>query len=152
MPGCGCKRDGPGGDDARGKASSCGVREPALAGAFPNTRGGRGRCMGREAAMAVLPCTSLNNGALILWQSGFPPQAFPVADFLTPIPSGCLLTANSSTLPSLLSKPHVPAPSPHLHWRHTSQPGACSRAVARTMCVSLTLSCLPQTSCCTLFR
>ena len=43
-------------------------------------------------------CASLNIGATLLW---FPPQAFLVSDFLTPIPSGRLLTANSNPLPRL---------------------------------------------------
>ena len=43
----------------------------------------------------------------------------------------------------LLSNPHVPAPSPHVHWR-THVPVCTCRAVAPTVCVGLTLSCLPQ--------
>ena len=64
-----------------------------------------------------VPCMSLNNGASLLWQSGFPPQAFPVADFLTPIPSVCLLTANSSPLTRFALQTPVPALSPHPHWQ-----------------------------------
>ena len=44
-------------------------------------------------------CLSLSNGALLLWRSGLPPQAFLVVELLNPVPTGCLLTANSSPLP-----------------------------------------------------
>ena len=40
-----------------------------------------------------------------------------VADFLIPIPSGCLLAATAVLSPDLFSKPHVPAPSPCPHWQ-----------------------------------
>ena len=68
-----------------------------------------------------------------------------------PVPSGCLLTANISPLPGRLSKPRVPAPSPCRHQWTPSQAGA-RRAVARTICVGLSLSCLQQTSCWALLR
>ena len=46
----------------------------------------------------------------------------------------------------LLSQPHIPALSPAPHqWTYVS--GGAHRAVALTICVGLTLSCLPQTSC-----
>ena len=43
-------------------------------------------------------CTSLNNEPKLLWWSRLPPQAFLVAELLTPVPSGCLLIGNSSPL------------------------------------------------------
>ena len=48
-------------------------------------------------------------------------------------------------LPALLSNPYIPALSPRVDWGTHVQSGAC-RAAARTICVGLTLSCLPQTS------
>ena len=88
------------------------------------------------------PCTSLNSGSFLLWQSGFLPQAFPVVDFLPPVPSGCLLAANSSWICSPILTFQLSAPVCTV--RHASQSGAC-RAVARTICVGHTLSCLPHT-------
>ena len=91
------------------KPAATDVREPALAGALPSAWGGRCQRVGREAAVVATPfaCHS-TTGALLLWRSRFPSRAFPVEDFLTPIPSGCpLLTANSSSLPgSVLQTPH----------------------------------------------
>lgn len=60
-------------------------------------------------------CAPLNNGAFLLWWPELPSQAFPVAELFIPIPSDCLLTANSSPLPSVLSKPHVAVLSLHNH-------------------------------------
>lgn len=51
----------------------------------------------------------------------------------------------------LLSKPYVPAPVPMCVSRYMSQVRGF-RAVARTMCLGLTLFCLPQTSYCTLLQ
>ena len=69
---------------------------------------------GCNGAPAV--CISLNDSALLVWLSGFPPQAFLVADFLDPVLSGCLLESNSNPFPgSALQTPHQhPAPPcPH---------------------------------------
>ena len=89
------------GHGAEEKAAASRLWEPCL---FPRWQGpvrGEGGCNGGPA-----PCTSFNNGASFLWHSEFPPQEFPVADFLTPVPSGCLLTANNSPLPgSVLQTP-----------------------------------------------
>ena len=56
------------------------------------------------------------------------------------------------------SPPQVYSPNPTFQHpdsvhtgRHPSQAGVC-RAVARTICVRLALSCLPQTGCCSLLR
>ena len=159
----------PSGDRCTGKPAAMGERESALVGAFSSawrqvhegqpwqgpflvlggraeasTWGDRG-CNGGSAL-----CTSLNSGALLPWQSGFPPQAFPVVDFLPPVPSSCLLTANSSPPAGFCSPiPTFQLPAPVCTGGHMSQSGA-HRTVARTISVVLTLSCLPQTSCFTL--
>ena len=44
-------------------------------------------------------CAPLNSGAFLLWWPELPSPAFPVAELLIPIPSDCLLTANSSPFP-----------------------------------------------------
>ena len=126
-----CKRASPGGDEAHGEAGSC-RHDIASPGGNKLCKGPRGLRRERTGPCGYpsqflahrdrgcnggsAPCASLNSGALLLWQSGFHPQAFSVAVFLSAI-----LTANSSPLPSLLSKPQVPAPSPHPHrWTHVS--------------------------------
>ena len=92
------------------------MRSSALLGAFLSTWQGRGSASGDRGYNGISTLyTSLNSGTLLLWQSWFPPQAFPVVDFFPPIPSGCLLAANSSPPPGLLSNPHVPAFSPCVH-------------------------------------
>ena len=85
---------------------------PREAGASCGERG----CNGSPA-----PCKSLNNGASLLWRSGFPLQAFLVADFLTSIPSGCLRTVNRSLLPgSALQTPHFSTQPPYTLATHLS--------------------------------
>ena len=59
-----------------------------------NPEGGERACNGSSA-----PSTPLNNDALFLWCPGLFPQSFPVVELLTPVPSGCLFTANWSPLP-----------------------------------------------------
>ena len=61
-------------------------------------------------------------------------------ELLTRIPSGCLLTATAVPSLGLLSKSHVPAPSPHVHWQTPFQAGV-HKAVAHTISVGLILSC-----------
>ena len=61
----------------------------------------------------------LNCGALLLWQSGFPPQAFPVVDFLPLVPSGCLFTANSSPPPGFALQSLHSSPQPPCGLGHT---------------------------------
>ena len=96
------KRSGP-----SGSIFQCPVAAalgPALAGPFHSTWGdGQGLVRGeRGCSCRSIPCMSLNSGALLPWQSRFPLQAFPVADFLPPIPIGCLLAANNSTPPGFV--------------------------------------------------
>ena len=104
---------------------------------------GRGQCMRREAAMAAPPPISLRNGTLILCQAGFPLQAFLVADFLTPVPSGCLLASRSSSpcVCSPVSKSQHPASMPTVG--HMFQ-ARVLRNVTQTICVDLTLSFLSR--------
>ena len=122
-----------------------GARKLALVGALPSAcRGGDWR-MGREAAMVAPPpvhhttvvfhfCDGLGflHKHSWLWNlSLLSPQA--IFSQPTAVPS-----------PDLLFTPHIPAPSPHVHWWTPSQAGV-NRAVVRTICLGLTLSCLPQT-------
>ena len=59
---------------------------------------GKGRLvLGSEVKRVA--CISINNDALLLRPVRFPPLAFLVVDFLTPIPSGCFLTSSSSPFP-----------------------------------------------------
>lgn len=105
-----------------------------------------GQSMGREAAMVAL--TFLCQSTMTLhfydglgflhkdcqmWSSSFPPlQA------VSPQPTSILSM-------SLLSKPLRHHQAPICTSGNTSQAGAC-RAMAQTICVCLTLFCLPQTS------
>ena len=94
----GCRS--PGGDRAHGVASSHGHKNAGPSGGPSYLPGRWGLAyMERGCNGESTPFTSLNNGSSLLWWSRFPLQAFPVADFLTPIHSGCLLAANSSPLP-----------------------------------------------------
>ena len=112
--------------------------------------GGRVQCVGREAAMAALPLA--HHSTMVL-------HFYGILSFLhknsrlqiSLLLSHQAVSSQPTTVLSLglFSKPHVPASSPLCTSGHTSQAEAC-RAVVRTICVSLTLSCLPQTSCCTL--
>lgn len=64
-------------------------------------------------------------------------------------PHSSFPAAYSCSLRRSLSKPR--SASPRLHQQTVSEAGAC-RAVAQTICASLTLSCLPQPGCCTLLQ
>ena len=85
--------------------------------ALPNACGGKGQQVSREAATAARCFVPVNDGASLLSWSGIPPLAFLVEELLISIHSGCLLAANNSS-PSLglLSRLHIPAPSPCVHW------------------------------------
>lgn len=94
-----------------------GAHEPAPVGAFPSTHGGRGLHMGRKVLMVVPPFVCHSTMVLHfyggwiffhenswLWSSSLlSPQA--VSSQPTVVLSPCLL-----------SKPHIPTLSPHLHW------------------------------------
>ena len=69
-----------------------------------------------------------------------------VAEPLTLVPSGCLLIANSNPLPEFALQTLHSSTQPLAHIS-----GWGTQGIAWTMCVGLTLSCLPQTGCCTLF-
>ena len=56
----------------------------------------------------------LNNDILPLWCPGLLPQTFLILEILTAVPSGCLLTANSSLLPGSALQTPFPAPRPPL--------------------------------------
>ena len=78
------------------------------------------------------------------------PQIFLVVELLTPVPSGCIFTANSR-LPLWICTPNptFQHPASLLNKRLTTQAGMCW-ALAQTMRAVLTLSCLPQTVYCIL--
>ena len=98
-------------------------------------REARATCGERGFSGGPISCMSLNNGASLLQWSAFPPQAFSAAFFLTPTPLGCLLIAKSSALHRPAHQTPSSAPSPHVHWQHPSQAGAC-KVVAQTICRS----------------
>ena len=81
------------------EAVAWGEGEPGQVGA-PHSRrslkpvGGEKGCNG-----GPIPCAPLNNDALLLWCPRLPLQTFVVVELLTPVPSGCLCTANSCPLP-----------------------------------------------------
>ena len=90
----------PVGTGLTGELVAASVRQPALAGAFPSAWGGRGWCVGREAAMAAPPFT--RHSTMVLRFSGglgFLQEHSCLHSSSLLFPSGCLLTANSSLLP-----------------------------------------------------
>ena len=107
-PGCGS----PGSNRHTGEQKTMGTRELDPVGAFLSAQGGRHQHMGAESATEAP--SSFNNGALLLWQPGFPPQVFwlHISSLLSPQAISLQLTSVFSL--GLLSKPHVPAPSPYV--------------------------------------
>ena len=89
---------------------------------------------------------SLNSGALLLWQSGYLPQAFLVVNFLPSIPSDCLLTVNGHLPPKFGLQSPFPGFSPHCELANTPLSLGCTGLWHRPY-VGLTLLCLPQISC-----
>ena len=90
-----------------------GVRESALAGALPNAHGGRGWCMGREASMATLPFVCPSTMALCFYgDPGFFQEDSWLRSSFLPSPQAVSLQRTAVLSLGLLSKPHVPAPSP----------------------------------------
>ena len=120
---------------SEGAGPGIGVFKPTQAGVSPSAHGGRAWYVGKEAAMAASASSTNVPGC------GAPNSC----------PSRLSCAANGSLLPGSALQRHVPAPSPFCTGRHTSQVGVC-RAEAGTICVSHTLSCLPQTSCCDLLQ
>ena len=75
------------------------ARELAPAGALPSAQGCRGlECVETGYIISLIPCASLNTGTSLLWRPEFPLHSFTVTDLFASIPSGCLLTANGSSL------------------------------------------------------
>ena len=119
-------------------------------GLFLAPGGTGGWCMEREATMVAPPLQVTQQwclASMAVWVSsrGIPSYEYP--------PSHPLRLSPQSQQQSY---PRVCCPMPMFQLsgsmctsRHKSQSGACS-AVVRTICVGLTLSCLPQTGCFTL--
>lgn len=104
----------------------------------------------RDCKSRSTPCTSFNNGTMLLWQSVFPPQIFSIKAQFTPLPSDYLLAASNSPFYRFaFQSPHSSMQHFMHNGRHISQAGVC-RVVEWTICVGPTLSCVPQTCCFTL--
>lgn len=115
----------------------CRFKRASLGGGLFWCPGYRGQHVGREAAIAASASTHDSIMA--------PPQAFFVADFLTPCPLRLSLCIQQQSSPQVCSPiPMFQLPDPVHTSRHISQAKA-RKAVAWTICVGLTLSCLPQT-------
>ena len=80
----------------------------AVAGGREGSEGSPSQCQwmpkkpaggGRGYNGGCAPCTPLNKDALLLWCPWLFLQTFPFVELLTPVPSGCLFTANSCPLP-----------------------------------------------------
>ena len=119
-------------------------------GGFSSCLGGEGVARGeRGFSDSFTTRLSLNNDTLFLWQSGFTPQAFLVAYFLTPIHSGCLLMANISPPRGFTLQTTFQHPAPMCTVASMSQSGLFT-AVAQIVCIGVSLSSLPQNGCFTL--
>ena len=124
-----------------------GVRKLAPAGGLPRALGDRGWFMSRDAAM-VAP--------LLAHHSAMALRFFGHLGFLhkhsqlwsSSLPSTQAVSSQPTAVPSLglLLKPTFQHPAPLHTGRHPSQAETC-RTVAQTICVGLTLSCLPQSGC-----
>ena len=109
---------------------------------------GRG-CSGGHARRALL-----NHGASFLWRPRLLPQAFPVPGCGLPRshPYRLFLHSQQQSSTRVCSpNPTFQPPAPIHTSRPTLQAGVRG-AVAHTIRVGLTLSCLPPTSCCTLLQ
>ena len=143
----------PSSDKVRGEGGSCGAKEPALMGALPSAPGGRGWHMGREGAIAAPPPKHHLTTTLCFYgRPGFLHRHSQLRISSLPSPQ---LSPHSQQQ----SSPQVCSPNP----QHSSPQPPSAPADTRLMlghaglwhgpsiCVGLTLSCLPQMGCCTLF-
>ena len=100
----------------RGREVMVGAQELALTGALPSARGGTGLCMRREAAMAALPFVHHSTMVLCCYGSlHFLHKHSWLQSSSLPAPQA--VSSHPTAVPSLglLSKPHIPAPSPCAH-------------------------------------
>ena len=106
--------------------------------------------MGRERLQWwVHPLYGLSSSIPLPWLLSFPPKAFPAANFLTPVPLTHLLQS-TAVFPqncSPVSTLQLPAT---LHTSGHVSLSRVGRALARKVCVVLTLFRLSQISCLTL--
>lgn len=122
----------------------------ALAGAFLSTWKGRCPMSGEKV---------YSGGSIPMCHSTVAPCFCGSLDFLhkhswlqiSSLPSPLAISSQPTVIffPGLLFNPHIPALSLHVHWQ-THVPVWGMQGCSMTFCTSLTLSCLPQTSCFTL--
>ena len=98
----GCEGLSPAGNNCVGEMEAVDMRRATLVNPFLVLKEAGTSTWGERLNGSPAPYTSVNNGALFLRWSWFPPQGFLVAEFITPIPSGCLLAVNSSPLPGFV--------------------------------------------------
>ena len=97
-----------------GELAPMGTRDPAPAGALPGAQRGSSWNVGRQAIMETLPF--VHHSTLVLHFYGFLHKHswFQISSLLSPQAVYSQPTVILSL--GLLSKPHVPAPSPCQHW------------------------------------
>ena len=115
--------------------------ETAQLSTLPSAGGGRDWRVRREATMAAHHWTIMLHFCHIL---GFLQEHSWLQSSSLPSPQAFSLQPTSVLSPGLFSKPCIPASAPLSTGGYPSQAGA-HRVVAWTICVGLTLSCLPQT-------
>ena len=117
------------------------VHEPTQAGAPPSARRGKSQHMGKEAAMAAHSTIVLHfygSQGFFCKHSCLQSSSLPSLQAVSSQPTAVLSPSVCS--PNTMFQ----LPAPFCTGGHTSQAWVC-RAVAWTICVGLTLSCLPQT-------
>ena len=127
------------GERAEMEEAMTGVWELALGGSLPNAGGGRGQGVRREAAMVATPFAS--HSAMVLPFCGGPCFLHEHSWLWSTLLSFSQVSLHrQDQCPLRVCSANCTFQHPVLVWR------AC-RSVARTICVGLTLSCPPQTSC-----
>ena len=137
----------PSKEEAQSRRWQPGAQDPVPAAALPSTQGFRGWHIGREASMAAPPLAHHSTMAFHFYDSpGFLHKHSQLWSFSLPS-SQALSSCQQESSPWVCSpNPMFQQPVPVCTSGHRSQTAVC-RVMARTICVCLTLSCLPQTSC-----